>query len=286
MYRAIAASSVRRPTIPTFARLPRALAYEGAGAISDAHKEWQKFEKSVADHPRAWPAGQTERSALVWSHMGSESAAIPDFDNPALPPVLRNHPARPQPLKPGPEECFGEEPQARPRCAGNARETRHALPRFAQVQESRTGRSPSLGALPRSRSDHRSPGRSAWRPATIRRAFRSFDTHALNPLDRRLRRRLSTAHIFSAPRAHAEAGRFDEARAEYKASLALSRQERQDFGVLQMGRVRVQGRRHRPRRGTAGQGARRCRQPIGRRLQHVDRGDSPETDQDRKALQR
>src|SRR5262249_42166658 len=41
-----------------------------------------------------------------------------------------------------------------------------------------------------------------------------------NPLDRELRSKLSTTHLFSA-RAHAEAGQFDEARQEYQACLAL-----------------------------------------------------------------
>src|SRR5205807_5529598 len=52
----------------------------------------------------------------------------------------------------------------------------------------------------------------------------------LNPLDRGLRSKLGTAHTFHA-RAHAEAGRFAEARPEYQAALALD--EHQDHhGVL------------------------------------------------------
>jgi hypothetical protein len=46
-----------------------------------------------------------------------------------------------------------------------------------------------------------------------------------NPLDRSLRKRLSTAHIFRA-RDHAESARFEDARAEYRAALALA--ERSD----------------------------------------------------------
>src|SRR5262249_19817271 len=51
--------------------------------------------------------------------------------------------------------------------------------------------------------------------ALIERASR------LNPLDRRLRQRLGTAHLFNA-RALTEKGKFDEARAEFRAALALS----------------------------------------------------------------
>src|SRR5262249_15965374 len=46
----------------------------------------------------------------------------------------------------------------------------------------------------------------------------------INPLDRRLRARVSTAHLFNA-RTFAESGRFDEARAEYQACLAYKEGE-------------------------------------------------------------
>jgi tetratricopeptide (TPR) repeat protein len=42
----------------------------------------------------------------------------------------------------------------------------------------------------------------------------------VNPLDRRVRSRLGTAHLFHA-RSHVETGRFDEARAEYQLALDL-----------------------------------------------------------------
>src|SRR5262249_40945154 len=92
---------------PQFHRL-RALAYERFAEMEEAHHSWQQFEKSVADHPAAWPgeAGRRAR-ALVWLHMGHNAASVPDAERErALPPSLRSQPARPRPLKPTAEKCF------------------------------------------------------------------------------------------------------------------------------------------------------------------------------------
>jgi tetratricopeptide (TPR) repeat protein len=210
------------PDDPGFARL-RALAFENVHELAEAHKEWQKFEKSVADHPGAWPAGQAQRvRALVWSHMGSNAAAQPDFDNPDLPPFVRNHPGRPRPLKPAAEQCFEHSLKLAP----DALETHEKLvdlyrdQRKPQKAEQAARRLlerfpdhvPTIEALADLRMEARDYAEGI---ALLERAGR------LNPLDRTLRRRLNTAHVFRA-RDHAEAGRFDEARAEYRAALALS----------------------------------------------------------------
>jgi tetratricopeptide (TPR) repeat protein len=210
------------PDDPTFARL-RALAFEGVHELEEAHKEWQKFEKSVAGHPQAWPPGQSDRvRALVWSHMGSNAAAVPDLDDEAVPPFLRRHPSRPRPLKPGAEQCFEQslklapdvletheklvdlyQAGRKPKKAEQA--ARRLLSRFADHVPTIE----ALAALRLSAQDYPEG------IALLQRASR------LNPLDRGLRRRLGTAHLFHA-RAHAEAKRFDEARAEFRSALALS----------------------------------------------------------------
>jgi tetratricopeptide (TPR) repeat protein len=210
------------PDDPTFARL-RALAYENARELGEAHKEWQKFEKSVADHPGAWPAGQAERvRALVWSHMGSNAAAQPDLDDPDLPPFLRNHPRRPRPLKPSAEECFERSLKLAP----DVLETHEKLvdlyrdrrkPKKAEEAARRLLKRfpdhvPTLNVLADLRMEAKDYAEGV---ELLRRAVR------LNPLDRTLRRRLGTAHVFRA-RDHAESGRFDEARAEYGAALGLA----------------------------------------------------------------
>lgn len=210
------------PDDPTFARL-RALAYEGAQELEEAHKEWQKFEKSVADHPQGWPAGEADLiRALVWSHMGSNAAAVPDFDDPILPPFLRNHPDRPRPFKPAAEQCFEQSLKLAPdvldtheKLVGHyqaVRKPKKAEQAARRLLERFPDHVPTIEALASLRLSAQDYAEGI---ALLQRAAR------LNPLDRGLRRRLGTAHLFHA-RAHGEAKRFDEARAEFHAALALS----------------------------------------------------------------
>ena len=82
---------------PQFARL-EALALEFRGGQRDALEFWEKFEKSVADHPAAWPTGQADRvRALVWCHMGERTADIEAEEKSSR---------RKGPLSPSAEECF------------------------------------------------------------------------------------------------------------------------------------------------------------------------------------
>ena len=78
-----------------------------AADANDAHKNWQKYEKEIAENPKAWPAGQAERSASIWLRMGRNAAGIPDAKEMAkLPAFLRDHPDRPRPLNPSAEQCY------------------------------------------------------------------------------------------------------------------------------------------------------------------------------------
>jgi tetratricopeptide (TPR) repeat protein len=210
------------PDDPTFARL-RALACEGAGALHEAHKEWQKFEKAVAAHPGTWPAGQAERvRALVWSHMGSNAAAAPDLDGLELPPFLRNHADRPRPLHPTAEHCFEESLKLAP----DVLETHDRLVSLYQGQHKSRKAEQAARRLLERFPDHVATIETladlrmeacdyAEGISLLQRAMR------LDPLDRNLRRRLSRAHLFHA-RAHAEAEEFETARAEFQAALTLS----------------------------------------------------------------
>jgi tetratricopeptide (TPR) repeat protein len=210
------------PDDPTFARL-RALAFEGVRELAEAHKEWQKFEKSVADHPGAWPPGQADRvRALVWNHMGSNAAVVPDLDGLNLPPFLRNHPDRPRPLKPGAEQCFEQSLKLAPDVLEtheklvdlyqNRRKPRKAEQAARRLLERFPDHVPTIETLADLRLEaHDYPEGIDL----LERATR------LDPLDRGLRHRLSTAHLFHA-RTHAEAKRFEEARAEFRAALTLS----------------------------------------------------------------
>ncbi|HKI32423.1 MAG TPA: hypothetical protein VKA46_11185 [Gemmataceae bacterium] len=211
------------PEDPNFARL-RALALENAHDLEEAHKEWQKFEKSVGDHPGAWPAGQAQCvRALVWSHMGSNAAAVPDLDGLPLPPFLRDHPDRPRPLKPSAEQCFEQSLKLAP----DVLETHEKLVDLYQQGQ----RKPKKAEQAARRLLERFPDHvpTIETLANLRIEAQDYPegitllerATRLNPLERGLRRRLSTAHVFNA-RAHAEAKRFDEARAEYRSGLALS----------------------------------------------------------------
>jgi tetratricopeptide (TPR) repeat protein len=208
---------------PTFDRL-RALAYEQGHSMESAHRHWQKYEQALAAHPKTWPGEQLNRArALVWYHMGQNAVNVPDVDDlPELPPYFRDHPDRPRPLNPGAEQCFRHCLELAPdhleaaealfhlylekEDAKKAEETALALlERFPQHAQ-------TLEELADFYMHHEDYGKAL---TMYERALR------VNPLDRKLRGRLGTAHLFHG-RSHVEAGRFDEARSEYQLALDLS----------------------------------------------------------------
>jgi tetratricopeptide (TPR) repeat protein len=204
----------------------RALLCEHGREPEEAHRWWQQFEKSVAapagpTRPSPWPGDQADRvRALVWYHMGQNAAALPDEDDLRdMPRSLRQQIGPPR-LTPGAEACF----QNSLKLAPDQLQTHAALFAFHQrhrhqAKTEEAGRrllerfpdhAPTLEAL----ADlYMHQGRYAEALDLFERAVRS------NPLSRGLRGKISGAHLFQA-RAHAEAGRFDDARAEYRAALA------------------------------------------------------------------
>jgi tetratricopeptide (TPR) repeat protein len=206
---------------PQFARLS-ALAMENLHHLNDAHRFWQDFEKSVEGNP-AWPAGQAARvRALVWDHMGRNAAGIPDDEQvKKLPAYLRDHPDRPRPLRPSAEECFQRSIELAPDQLRPYEELfdyyqAHKKPAKAekvgkQLLERFPEHVPTLEALA---GLYMNKGKYDEALDLYQRALRA------NPLDRRMRGKVSGAHLFRA-RSHAEAGRFDQARADYQASLAF-----------------------------------------------------------------
>ena len=207
---------------PGFARL-QALVGEHLGNFAQAHKHWQEFERTVAAHPAAWPGDQARRvRALIWCHMGRNGARAPDEEMMArLPPFLRDHPARPPALKPGPEECFQRSLELAPDQRDAYQELFHYYQHAKKVKKAEGAARQllarfaddlaTLEALADLRVEQQDYAEGL---ELLQRALK------VNPLDRRLRGKLSTTHLFSA-RAHAEAGRFDAARAEYRTALAL-----------------------------------------------------------------
>lgn len=242
----------------------QAMLAEQLGDMDRAHKHWQQFDKAIAGHAALWPGEQGTRArALVWAHMGKNAANVPDLDKLPDIPFLRDMPSKPKKLKPTAEECFAraqelapdqvesyealfqycldqikldtasamvEERTAPTKRAKNAAEKRALAASKARRQAIAAGRR-LLEKFP----DHvatlsdlgdllMETGAYAEAQELFRRALRT------NPLDRRLRARLADAHLYHA-RTQAEADRFDEARAEYQAALALN-EGRSDYSIL------------------------------------------------------
>jgi tetratricopeptide (TPR) repeat protein len=217
---------------PELARM-EALALEHRHMMPDAHKAWQRFEKSVAAHPSAWPGGQADRvRALVWLRMAENADSVPELkDLPELPPFLRDHPDRPRPLKPTAEECYKRSLELAPdqldthyelfvhyrdkEKSGKAEQAaRKLLKQFPEHAPTLEG----LGDLLMAKAEY------AEALGLFERALKT------NPLERRLRAKVGNAHSYKA-RQDADAGRFDEARAGYQAALAYSEGDR-NYPVL------------------------------------------------------
>jgi tetratricopeptide (TPR) repeat protein len=207
---------------PGFHRL-QALVGEHIGNFSQAHKEWQAFEKTVATNPTAWPGEQAPRvRALIWCHMGRNAGLIPNEEQLAkLPPFLRNHPDRPKALKPSAEECFRRSLELAPEQLEPYEDLFHHYQREHKPKKMEQAARQLLARFPDhvptlvALSDLRAEQQDYAEALTLlQQALKN------NPLDRKLRSKLSTTHLFNA-RAHAEAGQFDEARQEYQTTLAL-----------------------------------------------------------------
>jgi tetratricopeptide (TPR) repeat protein len=210
------------PDDPNFSRL-HALAYDKAPNRPEAHRHWQQYEKEMAGLQGVWPAEQVTRArALVWKHLGDNAASIPSPRQRArLPRFLRDLPDELRPLKPSADRCYEKALELAP----DLLEAHEALLHFYRNEEDEAQTEKAarrllehfpdhvetLGELADLRLKHKAPDESL---ALLQRALKN------NPLDRRLRERVSTAHMHSA-RTHAEAGRFAEARRHYQSALTF-----------------------------------------------------------------
>ncbi len=214
------------PDDPALARL-RALTCEHAGELAQAHEAWQQFEASVTAHPEAWPNGQAERvRALVWYHMGQNADSMldqveEDYDDDFDTPFRRHRRSRLPGLKPSAETCFQNSLKLAPDELGahaalfayHRKHEHHA--KADQAARRLLERFPDHGPTLEALADlYMKTGRYDEALDLLERAMRA------NPLSRPLRNKIGSAHLFRA-RSHAEDGRFDEARADYQASLAL-----------------------------------------------------------------
>jgi tetratricopeptide (TPR) repeat protein len=214
----------RPPTDPQFNRL-QAIAYERIGDFERAHKNWQKYEKEIADKPAHWPEARAERArALIWAHIGDNAALIPSAAKmKQLPAFLGEFPGASRPLKPSAEQCYLKAIELAPdllephealfklyREAGNDKKAEAAGQRLLK-------RFPDHVATLEQLADLLSVGQDKQIEALdlYKRALQT------NPLERRLRAKTVATHLGCA-RLFAMDKDFDHARQELQAALALS----------------------------------------------------------------
>jgi tetratricopeptide (TPR) repeat protein len=217
---------------PALARLT-ALSLEQRGIMPEAHRQWQAFEKSVAANPNTWPGEQaTHVRALVWAHMGHNAEEVPDLDSlDELPPFLRNHPDRPRPLKPTADECYQRSIELAPDTLEPYEALFEHYRKGAKLSKAIQAGRRLLSRFPDHVKTLEAMADLLMEKQQYAEAQDLYQRAAkANPLERRLRAKLSAAHTYNA-RTFAEQGRFDEARAEYQAALTLS-EDRDDSSVL------------------------------------------------------
>ncbi|HTU91331.1 MAG TPA: tetratricopeptide repeat protein [Gemmataceae bacterium] len=212
------------PDDPHFHRL-QAIGYEKAEELRLAHRHWQQYEQEIAAGPEKWPGDQANHArAFIWQRMGQNAAGIPE--------PRRNQHRRSfslfddeedlAPLNPPAEKCFQKSLELAP----DLLETHEALVRY-HLEAKRAGKAekaarqllqhfpdhvPTLELLSDLRRKH---GDYPAALELIEQALKG------NALDRRLRRKVSDAHLLLA-RAHVESGRFEDARQQFQSALDLS----------------------------------------------------------------
>jgi tetratricopeptide (TPR) repeat protein len=206
---------------PKLERL-QALALEQRGQLAEAQEQWLLFEKSLASNP-AWPAEQAAQArALLWCHMGHNAEEAPNLDDLSeFPPFLRRQFPKPKPLKPSAEECYQHALELAP----DQLEPYQALLRY-YLKQDRPAKAEKMARkllkrFPEQVSTRETLGDLCLQAQKYVEGIRSFEEAVrANPLERRLRAKLSAAHAFHA-RALTEEGQFEKARAEFQAALAL-----------------------------------------------------------------
>ncbi len=212
------------PDDPHFYRL-QAIGYERADELHLAHHYWQQYEQEIAAHPERWPGDQANHArAFIWQRMGQNAASIPEprskqrrrsfglFDD-------MNACA---PLNPPAEKCF----QRSLALAPDLLETHEALVHYHLEAKRESKAEKAARQLLQHFPDHvptlellsdlsRKRGDYAVALEWIEQALKG------NPLDRRLRRKASDAHLLLARR-QVESDRFDESRQHFQAALELS----------------------------------------------------------------
>jgi tetratricopeptide (TPR) repeat protein len=217
---------------PHFDRL-KALSYESAGELTEAHKHWQEYERWLATRPAVWPGGQADKvRAMIWCRMGNNAASIPDAKHlKKLPAYLCDHEGLPRSLKPGADECFRQALELDP----EQRDTYEALFHYHLDRDQEKKAAAAGERLLQKFPDHvptlQALGDLRMRQGNYDQGIEMFGRALqVNPLDRQQRTKLGSAHVWYG-RSLAEQGDYDKARAQYRAALA-HRDSTDDFSVL------------------------------------------------------
>jgi len=201
-----------------------ALALERRHQLADAHAAWQSYEQSLARRATALPPGHANgMRALVWRHMGENAGRMPDEK---LRRRLQDLPfgdfdRLPRALKPNAETCFKRSLELAPdqveahdllmRHYLDARRPGKAIQAGKQLLKKFPDHVPTLELI----------GDLCLKKENYPEAVDYF-TRAVqaNPLDGRLRVKLSIAHAACAEK-QAALRQFDKARDAFQAALTL-----------------------------------------------------------------
>ncbi len=205
---------------PELARL-EALALEVRGNLAEAHKHWQRFEKSVLKSD-AWPDDQKDRvRAFVWARMGNNAENVPDMDIGMEPNFFAGPMRRPKPLKPGPVECFEKALQLAPDQLANYQALISHYQDEDDIAKTEQVARRLLQHFPKDAAGLELMGDLLMRQEKHGEALGYYQQAlSVNPLEKQTRYKLANAHSYQA-RALAEEGRFDEARAAYQAAMSI-----------------------------------------------------------------
>ena len=211
------------PAIASDAELTRleALALETREMWPEAHAAWETYARYIAESTD-WPGEVGKRAqALIWSRMGQNAATQDGEAQKEVPYMFSGFVEKPKPLKPGAVECFERSIKLAPDRLDGYLALFHRHREEGQTAKARKVGEELLKRFP----DHAETSEAlgdlyleTQEPARARDYFEK--ALAANPLVHRLRAKLTHARQNLALELTL-AGKFDAARAEYEAALAM-----------------------------------------------------------------
>lgn len=208
---------------PNLDRL-KALGFEQAGAIEDAHRHWQAYEKWLTTKPAVFPAEHVQPiRALVWVHMARNAALmeLPADGQEQMPAFLRKHSSLPRPLSPSAEKCLKYSLELDRAQLATHRQLFEFYRRQKKTDKAITAAQQLLRQFPEHAQTLEELSQLYLAEHRFGEALEGLQ-HAVkaNPLSRSVRSWMGTAHLLLAEE-HASAGRVDEARIAFERSMPL-----------------------------------------------------------------